>query len=348
MEKVLVNSKERPYWIYLRNGFEYMLDLLGEYNLTNSRIVVIFDYKAYKYHGNVFLDMLLKENINVQKYIIRSSEKTKTLETVFKVYQFLYRINADKNTVIMSFGGGVTGDIVGFVASSYKMGLKFIQIPTTLLAMVDSCIGGRVGVNLRDKKNLIGTFYNPTFVYTNIGLIKTLSKKDCRNGMIEIVKHALLKDEELFLKIESGKYNLLSVIKRSCEIKASIVCEDEKEESTRIILNLGHTVGHIVESMSKFKIPHGDAVAIGILHSLKISQSMGKINEDEVLRIENLFKRWGIDIQYVKNLTYDRVKKFIRYDKKIKDGILDYVILNKIGDCEILKVYDYKMIFKKS
>ncbi len=348
MGKVLINSKEKPYWIYVRNNFKHMIDLLYEYNLADSKIVVIFDYKAYKYHGDAFIKVLSEKNIIIEKYIIKSSEKIKTLETVDKIYQFLYKNNADKNTVIVSFGGGVIGDIAGFVASTYKRGVKFIQIPTTLVSCADSSIGGKVGVNFRDKKNLIGSFYNPIFVYVNINVLRTLSKKEYRCGMVEVVKHALLMDKDLFDKIESNKYNLVDIIRRSCEIKASVILKDEKENSVSIILNLGHTVGHIVESMSKFKISHGDAVAIGILHSLKVAKEMKKIDEKDADRIERLFKRWGIETSYIDNLTYARVKKYIRYDKKIRDGILDYIILNKIGDCEILKITNYETLFKKS
>ena len=185
------------------------------------------------------------------------------------------------------------------------------------------------------------------FVYINVKVLETLSSRDRNCGMVEIIKHALLLDAELFNVIESGKYDILDIIKRSCEIKASIVTKDEKENSIRVILNLGHTIAHAIESLSKFKISHGEAVALGILHSLKISQKMGKIDGEQVNRIEKVFENIGVLPKLKKGFNYSQIKEYIAYDKKIRDGVLQYIILTKIGNCEILQIKDTNVLFWK-
>ena len=345
MDTIKINAKERPYNVYFDNSFSNFIKLCEEFEIINSKLVIIFDYNAYRFHGIKFFDALLEKGIDVKKYVIKSSEKIKTLNTVHKIYEFLYEINADRNTVIISFGGGIIGDVAGFVASTYKRGLKFIQVPTTLLACVDSSIGGKVGVNFKDKKNLVGSFYNPMFVYINAKVLETLNIREYNCGMVEIIKHALLLDEELFSKIESGNYDIMDIIKRSCEIKASIVTKDEKENSIRVILNLGHTIGHAIESLSDFKISHGEAVAQGILHSLEVSKKMGKMDEQQIKRIEKVFDNIGVLPQGKEEFDYDKIKEYIGYDKKIRDGILQYVLLNQIGSYEILQIKDINVLF---
>lgn len=342
---VTVDAKERPYNVYFEHDFERFTKLCEEFKIANSKLVIIFDYNAYKFHGCKFIDALLQKDIDAKKYIIKSSEKIKTLNTVNRLYQFLYNINADRNTVIISFGGGIVGDIAGFVASTYKRGLKFIQVPTTLLACVDSSIGGKVAVNFNDKKNLVGSFYNPMFVYVNVKVLETLNKREYNCGMVEIIKHALLLDEKLFSTIESGSYDILDVVKRSCELKASIVTKDEKETSIRVILNLGHTIGHAIESLSKFKVSHGEAVALGILHSLAVSKKLNKIDDKQIKKIKEVFDKLGVLQQTKKELDYDKIREYIMYDKKIRDGILQYIVLTRIGNYEILQINDVNALF---
>lgn len=337
MEKVLVNSGNAPYYIYVDNNFKYFVDLLHEYEL--NRIVVVFDYNAYKHHGEKFIYYLKQNNISMEKCILKASEKIKTIKTVQDIYDFLYKEKVSRDSAIVSFGGGIIGDIVGFVASSYKRGIRFIQVPTTLLACVDSSVGGKVGVNFRDTKNLVGAFYNPLFVYSNVKLLETLDKRQYNCGLVEIIKHALIADKSFFERIESGSCNgLLEMIKRSCEIKASIVEKDEKENGVRMVLNLGHTVGHAIESASKFRISHGEAVAVGILYSLKVSCQLGKISEKDAKRVELLLNRVGVIPKNLKRLDRRKIKKYIAQDKKIRNGLLQYVILDEIGKSEIISM----------
>ncbi|MBP5426646.1 MAG: 3-dehydroquinate synthase [Clostridiales bacterium] len=335
MKRVLVNSKENPYYIYINDNFEYFIKLLKEYKL--NKVVIVFDYNAYKFHGKQFIKLLEENEILQEKYILKSNEKNKNLNTVYDIYDFLYRAKVDRNAVLIAFGGGIIGDIVGFVASSYKRGIRFIQVPTTLLACIDSSIGGKVAVNFKDIKNLIGAFYNPLFVYENVTLLNTLEKREYNCGMVEIIKHALLADAEFFEQIESGNCKSLEeMIRKSVEIKAEIVEIDEKENGLRVILNLGHTVGHAIESVSKFRVSHGEAVALGILYSLKVSCELNKMSKKNAKRIEKLFKEIGVLPKNLKDLSARKIKKCIEQDKKMKDGILQYVILDDIGKYEIL------------
>ena len=312
MDKMIVNSKEGPYSIYFEHNFDHFIKLCARLKTNNNKFVIIFDYNAYKLHGKNLLNLLLENNIIAEKFIIKASEKRKNLEQVEKIYDFLFDIGADRNTYIISFGGGIVGDIAGFVASTYKRGTKFIQIPTTLLACVDSSIGGKVGVNFKNKKNLIGAFYNPKFVYINVSLLETLDKRQYNCGMVEIIKHALLMNEDMFCDIENKKYTLINLIKKSCEIKAKVVEKDEKENSIRVILNLGHTIGHAIECATNFKYSHGEAVAIGILYSLKISRKLNKITRKDADRIKRVFD--GLDVlpKDLKNISLEKVKKCIK------------------------------------
>ena len=323
---------------------------LGSYfkNEKINKKIVITDDNVSKYYLKDIINIIGEKNTLI--YQIKSGEKSKNIEEVCKIYDIMINNNIDRKSVIISLGGGVVGDIAGFVASTYMRGIKIIQIPTTLLAQVDSSIGGKTGIDFLNKKNIIGTFYNPYLVYTNIKTLKTLPKEQFSNGMAEVIKYGYILDKDYldFIfnnreKIKNyDKNTILNMIIKSCEIKASIVSIDEKEKGIREILNFGHSFGHSIETTSGFKILHGQAVAIGMIASMYISYLKGYIEKEVIEQAKYILKYFGI---YNKNiLNVDSIYKNMIYDKKNENKKIRLIILEEIGKAFSTDDINEKMI----
>jgi len=258
------------------------------------------------------------------------------------LYQRLTEVYAERTTPVIALGGGVIGDLAGFVAATYMRGVPLVQVPTTLLAQVDSSIGGKTAVDYGRLKNMIGAFYQPCLVVADVDTLKTLPEIEFANGMAEAIKMAAIMSKDLFEYIERNidKARALDttvleeIVYRNAELKAKVVAEDEKESGSRAILNFGHTVGHAVEAVSGFGLKHGQAVAIGMVAEAKISNRVGRMKEEDVIRLKEVIEKTGLPVD-VPSLDISEVMTAMRHDKKVTGSKVRFVLLNTIGDADI-------------
>jgi 3-dehydroquinate synthase len=265
-------------------------------------------------------------------------ERAKSMSTVERGYKFLLENNIDRKGLICVFGGGVVGDIGGYIAATYLRGIDYLQLPTTLLAQVDSSIGGKVGINFGGKKNMLGSFYQPRAIICDVAFLQSLPPAESRNGMAEVIKYALAMDDGLFRildrkrKDELTTAELADIVMRCCHLKADIVEADETERSgQRAILNFGHTVGHALEAATRLRrLSHGEAVAIGMIAAARISAQVGMLDRGNVPRIENLLLKFGLPTS-CPGVNPDDLIAAIRFDKKTTLGQTGWVLLKGIG-----------------
>jgi len=296
-------------------------------HLPYNRYCIITDKNLYKFYG--------KELKGFDVIIQISGEKQKSLENIEKTAEKLTKLGLDRGSCLIAFGGGVIGDFTGFLASIYMRGIPYIQIPTTLLAMVDSSIGGKTGVNLKTGKNLIGTFYNPIKRIVEPALLKTLPVKELKNGIAECIKHACIKSESLFEFLEKNHKKILTknpdtlnkLIIQSSSIKEKITGLDRLEKNTRMLLNYGHTIGHAIEQASNYKLSHGEAISIG-MHQINLLTK-----SPATKRVAELLKLYGLPTET--NLDKKKIKNLMQTDKKKTGNKLRFITLEKIGSAKI-------------
>ncbi len=303
-----------------------------------SGIVLITDTTVKRLYGKNLSRSL--EATGKKLYLLKLpvGEKAKSLSTVERGYRFLLEKNIDRKGLVCALGGGVVGDTAGYIAATYLRGIDYIQLPTTLLAQVDSSIGGKVGVNFSSLKNMVGSFYQPRAIISDVALLKTLPPPEMRNGLAEVIKYALAMDEGLFHILDQkreGEFNaaeLVAIVRRCASLKAAIVELDETERSgQRAILNFGHTVGHALEAVTKFqKLSHGQAVAVGMVAAARISQQTGRLEPDSVASIERLLSKFGLPT-YCRGVEPADLTSTIRFDKKTTQGKTGWVLLEGIG-----------------
>ena len=275
--------------------------------------------------------------------VIPAGETSKNLREAENLYTRAINSRLDRKSAIVALGGGVVGDLAGFVAATYLRGVNFIQIPTTLLAQVDSSVGGKTAVNHRLGKNLIGAFYQPKAVFIDIATLKTLPEREIKAGLGEVVKYGVISDADFFSYLERSVDKILSrdaetltqIVRRSCEIKAEVVSADEKESGLRRILNFGHTIAHAVEEETGYeKYCHGEAVAIGMIGAAKISAKIGSVDAETVARLENLIARLGLKT-YCTGVNVDKIYSALFRDKKTVGGKINWVLMKTLGTVEI-------------
>ncbi len=279
----------------------------------------------------------------VQQFQFPGGEGRKSLETVSNCYQALLSSRLDRRSPVIGLGGGVVGDTAGFVAATYLRGVPFVQVPTSLLAMVDASVGGKVGVNVPQGKNLIGAFYQPRVVLIDPLVLQSLPERELRCGLAECVKHGLLADEELFSWTSENLASILSLdtstlvelIARNVKIKADIVVEDEKEQGRRALLNLGHTFGHAIEKTSNYAIQHGEAVALGILAAAEVSCRLQRFSVEQLEKVEKLFERIGLPTK-AELPPAAELYEAMKLDKKVQDDSIRLVLLDRIGEAFVL------------
>lgn len=261
-----------------------------EKNKMNKNILIICDENVMHYHGKELKHTLAGFSGKINFYTLKAGETSKSYTQLNKIYSFLLEKGYGRDSLIIGIGGGVTGDLIGYAASTYMRGIQLIHVPTTLLAAVDSAIGGKTGINFEKKKNMIGSFYQPKCVLVDISFFRTLPKKELTSGIGEIIKYGYLADKTFFDYLEkniTGIYDndnkiINHIIKRCASIKASVVSQDEKESGIRKILNLGHTFAHGFETDLNFKIKHGEAVIAGVVSALFLSDSLGLLKKDNL------------------------------------------------------------------
>lgn len=340
MKEITVHSGEKNYRVYIDDTIDKFHTLLAVNKIKiNDKVFLVTDDIVYDLYKDVI--ERIKSETNCKVFYFIHGEINKSINTVQTIYNFLIENAANRNSTLIAFGGGIVGDLVGFVASTYMRGIKFINIPTTLLSQVDSCIGGKVGYNYNGIKNVIGNFYNPTFVYVCIGFLKTLKNEQFKDGLGEVVKHGVINDNQLLQFINDNfKYilgmendKLFHIVKECLRIKAQVIEQDFKDTGIRNILNFGHTVGHGIEVASDFKISHGEAVGLGMLVSIKLSESKLLLCKEVYKRVESLLKKLELPVKY-KVDNYSSFMYAINHDKKNNDKIR-FVLLEEIGKCKI-------------
>lgn len=345
MKQISVNitSKSNVHYpiLFDKNVFDVDTWLPGSY----SQIVIITDNTVKKYYGNRLYDTLKKSGFKSFIVSFPSGEKYKTNDTKQMIEHKLLKHRADRNTLIIALGGGVVGDLAGFIAATYLRGVAFIQIPTTLLAMVDSSVGGKTGINTPYGKNLIGAIYQPKAVIIDTLFLKTLSKKHIINGLIEAIKIFLTHDKKYFALIQKNLTHILNndnqllnkIIARAVAIKAAVVARDEKEMGERSVLNAGHTIGHALEKLSDYTLLHGYAVGFGLLVEAYISHLMGIIPHEDLKKIKNIFVALNIHGKYLKKYHSTDLINAMQHDKKSRSGKVRFILLKNVGDALVRK-----------
>lgn len=296
------------------------------------KIVVITDDIVDKLYFNKIYKQFENSFFEIFKFVFKSGEASKNLKNYKDILEFLSNKRISKSDVILALGGGVVGDLAGFIASTYLRGIKFINIPTTLLAAVDASIGGKNGVNLINGKNLVGSFWQPNLVLIDLNMFSTLNSLEISNGISEIIKYATIYDYKFFKFIESNDImkNLEKVIRDCVKIKLRFINLDEYDESERQKLNFGHTLGHAIEKCSNYKIPHGRAVAIGMACITRAAAKIGVCDYKTYLRLVKLLKKYNLPFECKFDLS--SVYKAILNDKKKTFDIINLILINKIGN----------------
>ena len=325
MEKVRVELGDRSYDICIGSNILGKIGSKLKSLSVSPKTAIVSNPAVYRLYGKKVLNSIKSSGFDVIPVIIPDGEKYKDISIVQKIYGELLMHRLDRKSALIALGGGVIGDITGFVASTYMRGIDYIQIPTTLLAQVDSSVGGKTGVNHKLGKNMIGTFYQPKLVWIDIDTLKTLPKRELRAGLAEVIKYGVIWDSKLFKFLEENKEKILSLnkkalgylIKRSCEIKAAVVSKDERESGLRAILNYGHTIGHAIETVTGYKkYLHGEALAIGMFIEAEIAESLKLLKEKTVQRIKSLIESYGLPTKIPVRINRNTLLASMQLDKK--------------------------------
>lgn len=350
MEELKVELGARSYPIYIGAGLLHSAELLNRHVEQSSVMVVSNDVVAPLYMQQI-VDGLHSQ---VSTEVLPDGERYKTLESLNRVITSLLDQRCDRNTTLIALGGGVVGDITGFAAACYQRGIKFVQLPTTLLAQVDSSVGGKTGVNHPAGKNMIGAFHQPQAVLIDTDTLRTLEDRELSAGLAEVIKYGLINDPEFFDWLEANMTALLQrdpdclafAIRRSCENKAAIVAADEREKTgARALLNLGHTFGHAIEAGMGYGVwLHGEAVGCGMLMAARMSHVMGWLDEDAVLRIERLLQQAKLPVHAPPQIQTDRFLDLMSVDKKVTDGRMQLILLRGIGKAVMTDDFDPKVL----
>lgn len=339
MTKTLnVALAERSYPIHIGCGILGQLELIQP-SIKQKRVVVVSNTTVAPLYLGLLRSTLEKGGFSVLPVILPDGEKYKNWQTLNSIFDALLTAHCERNTTLIALGGGVIGDMGGFAASCYQRGMPFIQVPTTLLSLVDSSVGGKTAINHPLGKNMIGAFYQPKLVLADISTLDTLPERELKAGLAEVIKYGLIRDHDFFVWLEANLEKLLALdrealayaVHRSCANKAEVVAADERESGERALLNLGHTFGHAIEAGLGFgEWLHGEAVAAGTLIAADLSCRLGWLSDDAVLRIERLFVRAGLPV-YGPALGATRYLELMRHDKKVQDGKMRLVLLEDIG-----------------
>ncbi len=351
MQVLEVKTPQQTYPILFESSFDKLAASIMQTGNQYSRIGIITDDNV----GAVYLEEIgaalspLKKNIHF--YSFTPGEKSKNFETLNGIYDFLIESKFDRKSLLIALGGGVVGDMTGFAAATYMRGVDFVQVPTTVLAQVDSSIGGKTGMDYKGYKNIIGAFYQPQLVYINTATLKTLPEREFNAGMAEVVKHGLIRSADYLTFLENNVDAIKSLdhkaitkmIMQSCDIKAAVVSADEKEAGLRAILNFGHTIGHAVERLKELTLIHGECVAIGMVAALDMSVAKGTLSGDEAERGKRAIALYGLPMS-VADLKNDEIFNELFHDKKTQHNKLNFVLLDGIGSCYISKDVERSII----
>jgi len=324
-------------------NYEIKIEELEEIKL-DTKVAIITNPKVSGLHLNYLTSKLKVKEL----YIITlpDGEEYKNMESINYGLERLFDAKFDRNSVLIAFGGGVIGDMTGFMASIFLRGIKFIQIPTTLLSMVDSSVGGKTGINNRYGKNLVGAFYQPEAVYIDTKFLKTLDKREFSAGMAEVIKMAVMFDAVFFENIKDNKLSIEQMIRESVELKADVVNQDEKEKGIRSVLNYGHTFGHVIENLTNYSTYlHGEAVAIGMVMANRLAVKLGYLTEFEANEIKKCLEQNELPTTFKIKDIEDFYNHFFA-DKKTLNNSIKFIIPNGIGNYKIVKDIEKEIILE--
>ncbi len=344
-QTVRVNLAERSYDIEIGSGnLEHVGPFLCRLGKV-SHAVLITDENVQEPHAVRVAESLTGESIEVDMVAVEPGEPTKSVEMAAGLWEGLLELGADRKTVVVAVGGGVVGDLAGFIAATYARGVRFFQVPTSLLAQVDSSVGGKVGVNLPKAKNMVGAFKQPLGVLIDTATLQTLPPRQYRAGLGEVVKYGVILDAELFGYLEANAAGLIGrdhevlshVITRCCRLKADVVEQDEREETgLRAVLNYGHTFAHALEALAGYgELLHGEAVAIGMLCASRLAERLGRVDAEFTRRQHKLLATLGLPVE-APDLDRDQILDAMAHDKKVQHGQLRFVLPSKLGHVELV------------
>ena len=341
-----VNLPQNPYDILISPASLAKLGPhLTKLNL-GAKVLLVSNPEIFGFYGETAIASLQAAGFTVATHLIPPGETYKTLESIAGVYDAALVHHLERSSTMIALGGGVIGDMTGFAAATWLRGINFVQVPTSLLAMVDAAIGGKTGVNHPKGKNLIGAFHQPRLVSIDPQLLKTLPRREFRAGMAEVIKYGIIWDADLFKQLEEAERLddiaylseelLQTIITRSCQAKADVVGQDEKEAGLRAILNYGHTIGHAIESLTGYStINHGEAVAIGMVAAGKLATAMEMWTEEEEKRQNALIEKAGLPTEIPASLNVEDIIETLKTDKKVKSGKVRFILPTKIGEVVI-------------
>ncbi|HEY6011725.1 MAG TPA: 3-dehydroquinate synthase [Nitrospirota bacterium] len=350
MHVVNVNLGDRSYDIEIGADLGRLGERIKGLGLGN-KIALVTNPTVKKLHGQRVIDGLKAAGFLVMSIDVPDGEQYKNLDWANAVYTALLLNSFDRTSALVALGGGVIGDLTGFAAATFMRGIPFIQVPTTLLAMVDSSVGGKTGVNHPMGKNMIGAFYQPKKVLMDLGALTTLPRDEFLAGMAEVIKYGVIRDAAFFEYLDANREKILSldfdalshIIRRSCEIKAEVVSQDERESGLRAILNFGHTVGHAIETAENYTLRHGYAVAIGMVYAARLALRTGLCDASVPERVEGLIRSYGLptDLSALsRRPAVTMLMDTMQIDKKAEGGKVKFVLPRAIGDVAITKEWD--------
>lgn len=318
------------------------LEFGGQKGITDRRICIVTDSNVEKLYGEQVKGLLAAQCKKAVLFAFPAGEVSKNLDTVKSLYTFLIEEQFDRKDILVALGGGVVGDLTGFTAATYLRGIDFIQIPTTLLAQVDSSIGGKTGVDFDSYKNMVGAFYMPRLVYMNLSVLKSLDDRQYYSGMAEVMKYGLLRDANFYEWLIENMYEICErdaeileeMVLRSCTNKKIIVEKDPTEKGDRALLNLGHTIGHAIEKAKNFEMLHGECVALGCVAAAYISWKKQLLSMDEYYEIRDMFVPFNLPIS-VEGIDPEEIVALTKSDKKMAAGQIRFILLKKVGKATI-------------
>lgn len=338
MDKLHLSLGMNSYDIKFSESFDGLIKSLEEINAP-KKLLVVTDTNVKELYANEVCAMLIGAGYDACVYAFKAGEENKNIESVMGILKACVEHGMDRKSMIIAVGGGVCGDMAGFAASIFMRGIRFVQIPTTLLAQSDSSVGGKTGIDFCGGKNIVGAFHQPRLVYINVNTLKTLSREQLISGMGEVIKHGIIRDSGFFMFLKNNSelvkslnpYTLIKMARINCEIKAKVVEQDEREAGLRAILNFGHTIGHAAESAYDFKMTHGACVGLGMIGAARIAYGRKMIGAATLGEIEEILDLYGFETR-IKLDNPDRIYEFMMKDKKRVDGVLKFVLPTKIGE----------------
>ncbi len=338
----ILYEKKPCYDIVFSRSYDDLAEELKAFEIENKKLCIITDSNVDLLYSATITQNLSNKCKKISKYVFEAGEKSKTLDTVKDIYRYLIEEGFDRKDMLLALGGGVVGDITGYVAATYLRGIDFVQLPTTLLAQTDSSIGGKTGVDFDGYKNMVGAFKMPRLVYLNISTLETLDDRQYFSGFAEVMKHGLIRDSlfyewliENMYEICERQYDVLEeMLMRSLNVKKNIVEKDPLEVGERALLNFGHTIGHAIEKAKNFELLHGECVALGIVAASYLSWKKELLSMDEYYEIRDMFVPFYLPIS-VDNIEPKEILKLTKSDKKMENDKLRFVLLKKIGKAVI-------------